>query len=97
MRTTVLAHHYNLILRPLEQVIVKQKENWDLDYLSSEQKKGRKGREHKREVTLICPWSKGNLVEEPEVRSKFLGYSHSHYVANEDENDNNELNSDFKT
>lgn len=98
MRTTVLAHHYHLIPRPPEQVIVKKEENWDLDYLASEQNQGKKRKEvNTGEVTVICPWSQVNLVEEPEVRSKFLGYSHSHYVANGDENDNNELNSDFKT
>lgn len=49
------------------------------------------------EVTVVCSWSWSNLAEKPEVRSKFLGHSHSHYVAKGDENDNNGLNSDFKT
>lgn len=95
LQITDLAYHYHLIPRPPEQVIGKKRKKiriWAILLVD----KFKERKEVTEEVTVICPWSQGNLVEEPEVRSKFLGYSHSHCVANGDENDN-ELNNDFKT
>lgn len=96
MRITDLAYHYHLIPRPPEQVIGEKRKKigiWAILLVNKfkERKEANTG-----EVTVICPWSQGNLVEEPEVRSKFLGYNHSHCFDNGDENDN-ELNNDFKT